>query len=218
MKKLLGLFLVLALFSGCAMIPDTPEVSPVLTLGATEPASPSASPLMTPGMSDNASPSASPESTSTSILFDIEGIKENDKMGDFTVKEVKRSGNKVEYARAEGKLTLDGVFARGDKVKDFDHTLYLKDGETASAKDFAVFKFQRSANDALPVDEVLMNLDELMLVVKLKDGSYNSDYGRAKIDIMNINYIAKAKDLQYYSFDSVIHSQEAAPEHEFARQ
>ncbi len=218
MKKILGLLTVFALFSGCAMVPNTPEVSPVLTLGATESASPGSSPFMTPGMSESASPDPSPKSTSTAILFDIELIKENDMMGDFTVKEVKRNGDKVEYVRAEGKLTLEGVFARGDKVKDFDHTIYLKDGETASATDFAVFKFQRSANDALPVDEVLMNLDELMLVVKLKSGTYNSDYGRAKIDITNINYIASAKDLQYYSFDAALHSQEAAPEHEFARQ
>lgn len=217
MKKFIGLFLVLALFSGCAMVPNTPEVSPVLTLGATESASPDSSPFMTPG-TENASPSTSPESTSTAILFDIESIKENDKMGDFTVKEVKRNGDKVEYVRAEGKLTLEGTFARGDKVEGFDHTLYLKDGETASNKDFAVFKFQRSANDALPIDEVLMNLDELTLVVKLKDGTYNSDYGRAKIDIMNINYTAKAEKLKYYSFDAALHSQEAAPEHEFARQ
>ena len=169
-------------------------------------------------MAENASPSTSPEATSTAILFDIEAINVNDKMGDFTVKEVKRSGDKVEYVHAEGKLTLEGVFARGDKVEGFDYTLYLKDGETASNKNFAVFKFQRSANDALPLDEVLMNLDELLLVVRLKDGTYDSDYGRAKIDIMNINYIANAEELKYYSFDAVLHSQEAAPEHEFSRQ
>ena len=200
MKKFLGLFLILTLFSGCAMISDTPETSPILTLGATEPASPS------------------PSTTAKAMVFDIETVKENDKLGDFTVKEVKRSGDKVEYARAEGKLTLEGTFARGDKVKDFDHTLYLKDGETAAITDFAVFKFQRSAMDALPFNDVLMNLDELTLVVKLKEGAFNYDYGRAKIDIMNINYIASAKDLKYYSFDAALHSQEAAPEHEYARQ
>ena len=200
MKKFLGLFLVLALFSGCAMVPETPEVSPVLTFGATEPASPS------------------PESTAQAMVFDIETVKENDKLGEFTVKEVKRNGDKVEYAHAEGKITLEGTFARGDKVKDFDHTLYLTEGETAAVTDFAVFKFQRSAMEALPIDEIFMNLDELMLVVKLKDGTFNSDYGRAKIDIMNINYIAAGKDLQYYTFDAALHSQEAAPEHEYARQ
>lgn len=200
MKKLLGLLTIFALFSGCSMIPETPEVSPILTLGATEPASPG------------------PTNTAQAMVFDIEMVKENDKLGDFTVKEVKRADDKVEYARAEGKVTLEGTYARGDKVKDFDHTLYLNEGETANATDFAVFKFQRSATDALPMDEILMNVDELMLVVKLKDGSFEYDYGRAKIDIMNINYLAKAKDLQYYSFDASLHSQEAAPEHEYARQ
>lgn len=198
MKKFLGLLTIFALFSGCAMVPETPESSPILTLGVTEPATPS--PTLMP------------------VLFDIEIIKENDMMGDFTVKEVKRNGDKVEYVRAEGKLTLEGTFARGDKIKNFDHTLYLKDGETASVTDFAVFKFQRSANDALPLDEALINLDELTLVVKLKDGTYNSDYGRAKIDIININYIASAKDFKYYSVGAALHSQEAAPEHEYARQ
>lgn len=202
MKKFIGLLTILFLFSGCAMtdVPDTPEVSPVLTLGTEFPASPT------------------PTNTIAPMAFDIETAKENDKIGDFTVKEVIRKDDKVEYLRAEGNLTLEGVFARGDKAEDFDHTLYLKEGEKAEKSDFAVFKFQRSAHNALPIDDVLMDLDELTLVVKLKDGTFDHEYGNAKIDITNINYIAAAKDLKYYSFDATIKSQESAPEHEYSRQ
>ncbi len=200
MKKILGLLAILFIFSGCSMVPDTPEVDPVLTLGATAPASPS------------------PTNTMAPMAFDIETVKENDKIGDFTVKEVKRADNKVEYLRAEGQLTLEGVFARGDKAEDFDHTLYLKDGEEGNASDFAVFKFQRSAHNALPLDDILMNVDELMLVVKLKDGTFDSEYGNAKIVISNINYTSKAKDLKYYTFDATLESQRSVPEHEYSRQ
>ncbi len=195
MKKFLGILTVCILFSGCAMLPENPEVSPILT------------------MDTNAT--ATPEATGT-IVFDIEQVKENDKLGDFTVKEVIRKDDKVESVKAEGKITLEGVFCRGDKVKDFDHTLY-SDGDD-KVEDFAVFKFQRSANDTMPVDEILMNVDELVLVVKLKNATYNSDYGRAKIDITNINYTASAKEYKYYTVDAPIHSQEAAQEHEFSRQ
>lgn len=204
MKKFLGILTACLMFTGCGMITDTPEASPVLTLGTNEP---------------SATATNEPSATATSdMIFDIEQVKENDKLGDFTVKEVKRENDKVSYVKAEGKITLEGTFARGDKVKDFDHTLYLKDGETAQVTDFAVFKFQRSANDALPLKDVLMNIDELMLVVKLKDGKFESDYGNAKIDILNINYTSEAKDLKYYTFDAALHSQEATPEHEYARQ
>ena len=195
MKKFLGILTVCILFSGCAMMPENPEVSPILTM--------------------DTKVTATPEATGT-IVFDIEQVKENDKLGDFTVKEVTRKDNKVESVKAEGKITLEGIFCRGDKVKDFDHTIYSDGNDKVT--DFAVFKFQRSANDTMPVDEMLINLDELILVVKLKDATFNSDYGRAKIDITNINYTSKAKEYKYYTLDAPIHSQEAAAEHEFARQ
>ncbi len=204
MKKFLGILSACLIFTGCGMITDTPEVSPLMTLGTNEPS---------PTVKATSEPTHN-----ASMVLDIETVKENDKLGDFTVKEVKRENDKVSYVHAEGKITLEGVFCRGDKMKDFDHTLYLKEGETAQKSDFAVFKFQRSATDALPIDEVLMNVDELMLVVRLKDNKFESDYGNAKIDILNINYTSEAKDLKYYTFDAALHSQSAAEEHEFARQ
>ena len=208
MKKFLAILTACLIFSGCGMITDTPDASPFMTLGTTEP-------------SATSQPSSTAESQPTATakaVFDIEAVKENDKLGDFTVKEVKRENDKVSYVRAEGKITLEGVFCLGDKLKDFDHTLYLKEGETAQSSDFAIFKFQRSANETLPTDEVIMNLDELMLVVRLNSGEFESDYGNAKIDISNINYTSEAKELKYYTFDAALHSQSAAEEHEFARQ
>lgn len=177
MKRLFAIFCLCALLTGCKREDITPST-------ATLPPDQTQAPVV-----------------QGRAVYDLDSVKEGMELGVFTITQVERSEKEITFVKAEGTLTVEGIYTRCDMLESFSSEAY--DAGTESER-FALFRIEKSGAAPLPKVAGLFAPDELTLVVKAENGIMQFGYGRAEIEIKNVIYIKSASPYPYYSYDAVV--------------